>query len=229
MSGAGNARQLAMARRHVNSLLQPALTALGFKRKRDCYELELAEQVVGVVCFGVGNVDPIEIYVTVGVRFIELEGLAGHLQGLSGAGDGWTLGTRLCDLKLGTATKRPTVRLSGTDSDIATIAQVVDDIQCDGVPFMQEWADLTKLIDHMKHALDERIRGNCYVTDPATTLPVALATIGRLDEGLDVVRRTVSSLAGMKNRGYAHSYSRFAAAYEEFASGPRGQVFGFKP
>jgi hypothetical protein len=218
MSGTGDASQQAMARRRVNSLLQPTLTAFGFKRKRDCYEIELAEQVVGVVCFGVGSVDPIEIFFTVGVRFIDLEELAGHLQGISGNGDGWTLGARLCDLKSATTAKRPTVRLTGTDGDIATIAQVVDDIQSDGVPFMREWADRSKLIDYMKNALDERVRANCYVTDPATTLPVALATIGRVDEGLSVVRRTASSLAEIKNRGYVYSYSKFAAAYEDFAA-----------
>jgi hypothetical protein len=219
MSDAGDAKQQAMARRHVNALLQPALTACGFRRKRDCYELELAEQVAGVVCFGVGSVDPVEVYVTVGVRFIELEELASHLQGISGTSDGWTLGTRLCDLNSATTPKRSSVRLTGTDGDSATIAQLVDDIQSYGVPFMQEWADLSKLIEYMKHALNERIRGTCYVTDPATTLPVALATIGRADEGLDVIRRMAFSLEGMKNRGYAYSYLKFAAAYEDFVSG----------
>jgi len=219
MSGAGDAKRQGLARRHVNSLLEPALVALGFRRKRDCYELALSEQVVGVVCFGIGSVDPVEIYVTIGVRFIELEELADRLQGLSGAGDGWTVGARLCDLNSASAIRRPTVRLSGADDDRAMIASLVDDIRSYGVPFMHEWSNLSKLIDYMKHALDERVLGTGYVTDLATTLPVALATIGRVDEGLDVVRRTASSLAGLKNRGYAYSCSKFAAAYEDLARG----------
>lgn len=220
MSGEDDAKRREIARRHVDSLLRPALAALGFGRRRDCYELELSAQVLAVVCFGVGSVDPVEIYVTVGVRFTQLEDLANRLQGVSGASAGWTVGGRLCDLTSTNAATRSTLRLRGTEAgDRATIAQLVDDIRVFGVPFMHGWADLSKLINYMKHALDDRMRDAGHVTDPATTLPVALATIGRADEGLDVVRRTVSSLAELKNRGYAYSYSRFAAAYEDFARG----------
>jgi hypothetical protein len=214
MLGEDDAR-LQAARRRVTSLIQPTLETYGFRRKSDSFELDLSESAVGVLCLGIGAVDPIEVYVTVGVRFFEIEELASRLHGSPVPTDGWTVGARLCDLYPASGSRTSTVRLFGTDADHETVSQLLDDVRTYGVPFMREWSDLSRLIDYMKRFFENGDRQTAYVTDPATTLPVALALIGKAEDGLEIVRRTVASLADLKNRGYAYSYSRFAAAYEK--------------
>jgi len=218
MSNAANVKQQGRARRYVNSLLRPAISIDGFRQVGDCFELELSKQVVGVLSIGIGALDPLEIFVSVGVRFDEVESLTNRLHGVADSGGGWTIGARLCDL-VDSSVKRPTVRLDQTAADQAAVAQLVDDLRHYGIPFMHEWSSLSKLVDHIATTLAQTPQTTRYVTDPSTTLPVAMALIGREKEGLAVVRRTVASLAEIKNRGYAASYLRFAAAYEEFISG----------
>src|SRR5688572_20416946 len=98
MVGENNERLQQAALRRVSGLMQKALHDYGFTRQGDCLELELSQHAVGVLCLGIGAIDPVEVYATVGVRFREIETLANRLQGINRQGEGWTIGVRLGDL-----------------------------------------------------------------------------------------------------------------------------------
>lgn len=94
------------------------------------------------------------------------------------------------------------------------MSEVVQDLEHYGLPFMKKWSDLSTLIHHMRRMLDGESGAERYVTDPSTTLPVALILCGQEKEARAIVRETVASLPLIKNRGYAMTYSRFAEALE---------------
>lgn len=195
------------------SLMWPTLKPLGFTRNGS-FEVQINENTKGMVCIIVHAVDPIEVSFNVGVRFETVEDLTNRLHNISPKDRGWTVGVPLFDLVPETGWKRSSVRLLGNDSDGQAISKVLNDVRALALPFMREWSDLAKLIEHMRRLMVVDRTLQPWVTDPATTLPIALALTGRWKEGRAIVHETVASLPLKKNRGYALTYAKFAEAYE---------------
>lgn len=189
----------------------------GFHRNAGRFETKLTDQTVGVLCMGVSAVNPIDVSFVVGVRFVEVENLAARLQGIPAHVPAWTVGIPLSDLSHADGV-RSTIRMYGTDEDRATIDHVLEAVSAVGIPFMRQWSDFGRLIQHMEDLLGQQIPLAPRVTDPATTLPVALALTGNWQKGRAIVQETVASLPLLKNRGYAFTYAKFAEAYEKLAA-----------
>lgn len=208
--------RLGKARRHVMSLMWPSLEPLGF-RHHGTFHIPVTKHTTGLVCVGIGAVDPIEASFTIGVRFDQIDNLISRLLDMPPSGV-WTVGARLCDLVPSTGMRRSTIRIFGEEADQAALSQVVNHVKTFGIPFMRHWSDLTKLIDHMKQLLMLDAALDPWIPDPATTLPAALALTGDWKYGRAIVQETVASLPLLKNRGYALTYAKFAKAYEELAA-----------
>ena len=209
------ANQLEDARAAVHRLLSPRLEDLGFIRHGTAFAVELRPRILGIFGFGISAVDPIEISPTVGVCFEEIEELISRLYGIEPELGAYTIFSPLRYVGPRASARLARTRIFGDDVDMEVATRLIDDVRLHGLPFMREWSHLSKLIDYMKGLHSRNEPG--MVPDTSARLPIALFTIGQVQEGLAIVRRTVTTLGSIRNKGYVFWYRRFAAEYERLA------------
>src|SRR5882724_9283754 len=111
------------AENRVNQLLRPGLEAIGLALRERIFYKELSPGVFGVFRYAISNLDPIEIYPSVGISYERIQKKFCGLHGIEYQFGAYTLSSPLCYLGPTSPHRLTTIRFLQESSDQQTVKQ----------------------------------------------------------------------------------------------------------